>query len=490
MRTPVSDAQVGFHGGLNTVADPSQVQPNELRTAVNGRLTTFGALQKRRGTERIHSVSIGSGNPVRGGFAWKRAASVQELALSNGLLWTATYAMGTTFTSQAGAFDAAAYPCYAPFRDGTVEVCYIADGGPLNKWDGTNVTVNLAGTPSVARIALQNQRLFGISGLDQTLYYSALNNGDTLATGAVDTGSAVIRTYSNQELKALLALGDSLILFHREGISRFTGYTSDDISLATGTRGVSSDVGTIAPDSVVAVENTGYFLSDRGIYRITEAGVVPISIKIENVINNLDQTKFNRVKAVHNRAYREIWFYFPDVGCYVYNYRLDAWTGPMVGIFESTTTTQSLWSTLDATGKPIVLMGGADGFVRLLDTPTFNQDDVSSTGGGGNTIHMTAQLRRMYFGAPEEEKMFRKLQVQANLSSLNTGYSVIYSSSTGAQSVSVPPNTRPVQEIQLSGRGTYLDITVADDDPSPTAPSETSRVTADGVSYGRRYSTV
>lgn len=505
MRQPVTDIQNGFGGGLNTSADISELAPNEMRRAENGRLTVFGAIQKRLGTQRTSAAVVDSAVPVRGGFAWKRVGSTTEMAVTNGKLYVGTYSIGMAWTNKAGALDSTTYPSFAPFRDATQEVCYIADGGLLNKYDGTNLTVNLAGTPSVARIAVQNQRLFGISGVDQTLYYSALNNGDTLATGAVDTGSAVIRTFGNQELRGLLALGESLVLFHRDGISRFTGYTSDDISLATGTRGISSDVGTIAPDSVVAVENTGYFLTDRGIYMVNEGGVAPVSVKIENVINDLDQTQFSRVKSAHHRAYREIWFFFPDIGCYVYNYRLNAWTGPMNGLFASTPA-HALWGSLDAQGKPILLVGGSDGFVRRVDVPGIYSDDVTSAGAGGTAVGLIAQLRRMYFNSPEEEKAFRSAEIQVNLLG-STTYAFQWQTSTqaGSTTLQTTPGTTwggagtvwgsgtwgsggsVSQEVQVAGRGNYFDGIISDDG---AAASVTSRVAVQGISYGRRYGTL
>lgn len=505
MRQPASDLQSGFRGGLNTTADPSELAHDEMRRAENVRLTAFGAVQKRLGSQRTHAAAIGAGAAVRGGFAWKRPTSVTELAVANGQLHTGTYAIPMTWTAQVGALDSTKYLRFAPFRDGSAECVYIADGGLLNKWDGTTLTVNIASTPSVAQIAVQNQRLFGITGTDQTLYYSALNNGDTLGTGATDSGSFVVRTFGNQELTGLLALGDSLIMFHREGVSRFTGYAADDVAIDTGTRGITSDVGTIAPNTIIAVENVGYFLSDRGVYRITEGGVETISTKIESVFSSLDQSQFNRAFAVHHRSYKEVWFYLPDVGCYVFNYRLGSWSGPMTGVF-TTTTPGAFWETTDATSKPIVLFGGSDGFVRRVDATDKYKDDYLSDGTGGTAFSKIAQCRRMYCGTPEEEKAWRKIEVLATVGGSVT-YSVQYSTATGSGSRVLPVQSGTVwggagtvwgtgtwgqggsgsQEIQASGRGNYIDITIVDDG---LAASSTSRVTVQGFSYGRRYATV
>ena len=501
-RPIVADAQPNWAGGLNTTADDSELAENECRRASEGRLTEFGAITRRLGTQRTHASAIGSGNIVRGGYSWQYGSTVQQLAISNGVLNTGTYAIPMTWNAEAGSVSTIAVPSFAAFYETAAEACYIADGGLLNKWDGTTFTNNIAGTPAVTQIAVYNLRLFGCgaSAAPQSLYWSALSNGDTLGNAGSGGGVAIVRTFAQQDLTGLLPLGSSLLLLHRAGISRFTGWSQDDIDIDGGTQGVSADVGTLAPRTGIAVENFGYILSDRGIYRITESGVERISQKIESVIAGLDQTKFPRAFSVHNRARREVLFYLPDIGIYAYNYRLDAWSGPWTGKFTSKVT-HSMWSTLDATSAPIWLWGGSDGFVRRGDAPSIYLDDVLSDGTGGSSYTLAAQAHRFYFGDPISEKSLRFAYVQSNLRG-SANAAVEWSTGTGAGSKTLSASNYPIwgsgtwgtfiwggagsdaQRVQVHGRGNYADFTFSD---SGSVESVCARLEAQAFDMTRRF---
>jgi hypothetical protein len=83
-RQRLRDGQADCRGGLNTAAAADQLAPDEVRRADNAHLTEFGGASKRRGSQRVSVAAVGSGNPVRGGYSWQRAASTQQLAVANG----------------------------------------------------------------------------------------------------------------------------------------------------------------------------------------------------------------------------------------------------------------------------------------------------------------------------------------------------------------------------------------------------------------------
>lgn len=498
----VSDAQVSFIGGLNTAADIPQLKANEIRAAQNARLTDFGGVLKRGGLQRTHSAALNAATIVRNGYGWVRGTNVQQLAMCNGQLFTGTYGIPMTWTGQAGAFDAAVYPSFVGFTDGTNDVAYIADGGLLNKWDGTNVTINIAGTPAVSQIAVYNLRLFGISGSNSTLYWSPLGLGDDLGDVAAGGGLAIIKTYAQQDLIGLLPLGGSLMLIHRNGISRFTGWSQDDIDIDAGTQGVSADTGTVAPRSLVAVENVGYMVSDRGVYEITEFGVRNISKKIEDLFRSLDHSSFSRIIGAHHKTRMEVHFYFPDVGVYVYNYDIQQWSGPFTGAYIDPVT-HAMWPTVDGNSVPIVLTGGADGFVRRVDSPSVYKDDVLSDGTAGTTYPMVVQCHRMFFGDAEMEKSLRFFYIMANavagqtasaswqMEGVTASHDIPQGIATvvwgvGVWGVGVWPqtvNTQP-RRLQAHGHGTFLDLTLTDDSEAAVVYS---RVRAEGFLTGMRY---
>jgi hypothetical protein len=293
------------------------------------------------------------------------------------------------------------------------------------------------------------------------------------------------------------------LIFHATGISVFTGWSQDDIAINSGTRGISADTGTLAPGSLVAVENVGYFLTDRGFYEVTVGGVRPIGMQIESVIRGLDQSQFFRVRSAHNKAFAEVLWYLPDIGIYAYNYRTNGWTGPWTGI-DTAQPIGALWATVDSTNKPIVLSGHADGYVRRLDAPGIGRDDVHSDGTGGTAITMTARPRRFYCEAPEHEKAWRWVMAQVSTGGSQTS-ALQWTTETASGAFTLPfsssgtwgaasgswgsglwnTSSSGSSRAPLSGRGKYLDLVFVDDG---SGVPNLSRLSCVGYDYGpNRY---
>lgn len=503
-RRVVSDQQSDLSGGLNISADSSQLLPNQIRRAQNARLTVFGGLLKRLGSQYLHAAAIGSGNPVRGGFAWEKDDGTQQLlGVSNGLLHYGTYGIPMTWTAVASPAlqSSAVYPSFAAFRDASQQVVYLADGGKLLKWDGATLARS-ATSPNVSRIWVYNQRLYGVSGSDVNLYASGLNNGDDLGYPTGEGVVAPVETFGESALVGGRALGVSNLLFHRGGISRWTGVTQDDIAIQAGTLGVSPDIGTVVPASIVATETEIYFLSDRGFYAVNQGGLRRISTNLDPDLFALFSTAAN-LCAADNRFYREIEYYLPDVGVYSFNYQLQTWTGPWNGGYISPVT-HSLWQAKDASGTPIVLVGTANGFVKQMDVDDIYRDNVLSDGTGGTAITMLCQFRRFFFGSPPSDKALRFAYLLIALNgSANAGlqWSTATASSTFSltQSGGVVWGTPSMvwgsfiwgsgdaQEyrIQLSGRGTYVDFTFTES--GTTTPPLISALRCDAYDYGAAH---
>lgn len=499
-RPVARDLQQSFKRGLNTTADESQLRPDEVREAENARLTEYGGVSKRLGTQRIHDTALDG--PVRAGFTWRKPSPASHLVIANGHLYTAPHgSYPLTVTDQGTGLDPTAHPSLTSFRDTGSDVVYIADGDLLSKWDGTTFTLDLPGTPNVRRLAVHNSRLFGCGdpANPETLYHSGLQNGDTLGSVPGGGGATIIRTFAHEPLTALLAVGQSLLLFHERGISRFTGWGQDDFNVSAGTRGVTQDVGTIAPNSVVGIENVGFFASDRGFYAVTESGVTQISAAIESIIAATPASDLALVSAAHARAFREVWFCIPDRGVLVYNYRLKAWSGPYRGTYE-TASPCVLWDS-DDNNRPLVLFGGADGFVRQADTPQLFRDDVLADGTGGVPIVMSVLCHRMFFRDPASEKALRWIYVTTRLrgsagtvvgweTGEETGSVALQISGTAAlwglsqwNAFTWGPGGSRTERLPAWGRGRYCDVRLVDDGISNPV---FSRVEVSGFDMSRR----
>lgn len=436
-RRVLRDEQQGFGGGLNTISAKTQLSQNEFLEAENASLTEEGAVRICRGSQRLHASAINGANPVYG-TSWRLASSTTEYVLCNGTLYKATYALPvSSWTSVGTGLSTSHIPRFAHFRDGSGERLYFALNG-LRKTDGSTVSSPASTPAGLTQLVVYNQRLYGVTGQDDFIYASDLNNGDTL--GITGSGGVVakVRTFGGQYISGLAVLGGSLLLFHRSAISRFHGMTQDDISIETGTEGVSAVEGTIAPGSIVVIEQDGggdlaLFLTSRGLYAATESGVTSLSNKIENVLANLSQAQWGQVCAVHVRRTREVYFYLPGVGAYIWNYHLKAWSGPRTGGLL-TSQVRSLWETLDSNSNPIVLSGDSAGFVKRLDMPEVFKDDVLSDGTGGATYTFNVRCRRMYCGDPFREKAFSQLYVIGDAGgSVQMQYQAFYTKRTGVK---------------------------------------------------------
>lgn len=502
--TRLADSQPSFDGGLNTVSDDLFVQPNQVRQAGNGRLTEYGGITKRGGTQRTAAALTAS--PILNGFTWRRDApsSPQLLAVTNGTLYTGTYgAFPITWSAQSGVLSTTVPPVFAQFRDFSNDVVYIADGGLLNKWNGTTLTTNIAGTIDASVITVHNQRLWstGNAAAPDSIFYSSLNNGDTLGNGSSGGGQIVVRTFADETIVGLASVNTSLLIFHKRGISRLTGYGQDDIEVAP--QGVTSDVGTIAKNSIVSIGNAGFFISERGLYMVNESEVMPVGTverpdPILAPILSLTSAEFDDIRAAFHRATRELWISIPGYGVYIYHTILRAWAGPWTGAYVDPPTT-ALFEALDINGLPIVLRGDEDGYISLTDAP-IAKDNVLPDDTGGDRYSMVVQLHRLYSGDDALAKSMRYGYITAKLNgsdscSINWQTEQAYGSATLPVSVGGlwgfgtwgsfvwgGPTSKNYR-IQMGGTGYYTDVTITD---SGEALPIFSRFQLESYALGRR----
>lgn len=428
-RKVVGDLIPNFSGGLNSVSNSASLGENQVSLAQNARLTQFGAITKRGGTRRLYVE--GPGNPTVAGLVeWALSDGTRYVIRtgSGGIWWGTMSTPPVTFTQITGSI-ASVDVDFAAFRNATTgDVLYIADGGLLNKLTVAagptfTLTENIASTASCTAIEVFNQRLWGCgdTGSPQSIFYSAINDGDTLGIGASGGGQIIVRTFGQQNVTALQALGTSLLIFHRSGISRLTGFGQDDIEAVPA--GVTGDTGTTAKNSIVRVENTVYYTNVRGLFMATAEQVMPVDTPdkpdpLSIVLPTLTETQLSRVSAVFNRATREILILVPTVGAYVYHTILRSWAGPWDGAYLSSNY-QPVASVGSATNVPVLIKGAtyasATPNIEQLDYPGALVDSQASDGTGGTAIQWTVACRRFFFGDFASMKSFRWGYVLADL---------------------------------------------------------------------------
>lgn len=487
----VRDAQSNFAGGVNAIASIVSIGKNQVQLANNARMTEYGALVKRGGTRRLTS-SVLHASGVQSGFCWRKDDGTAEImAVANGTLYTIPVtAIPMTATAQAGTLASSGAPTFAQFRAGTPDdVVYIADGGALNKWDGTTLTTNIPSTPSTTFVCVHNERLWatGDSTAPQGVYYSALNDGDTLGDAGSGGGIINVRTFGDEVVVGLASINTSLLVFHRRGISRITGYGAADTEADPA--GVTADVGTIAPESIVAFDNIAYFVSDRGLYRANEAAVAPVGTPevpdpLITRLRSMTSTQIANIRSEFNRATRELWIYLPGYGVLVYHTVLQAWCGPFTGTYASGTVNTLFWG-LDSNGLPQLYFGKSDGYVQVADSAT--TDDITAGGTAGSAVSMQVNLRRFYVDDPALIKSWRWLYLTGQFT---TDTTVSWQSNND-----FPPSGGPVnlelstssstQRVPIDGYGQFLQVTIADAGTTSIAVT-IQAVAADGFMLGWR----
>lgn len=511
-RQKVTDAQESFAGGLNTVSDPLALTSGQFRLGRNARHTEYGALTKRFG-----SVSLASGAlpdlPLNG-HSWVRFdGTVEALVVTDaGTLYTlnplATIG-STAWAAEVGTLSTSVVPVFCEFIDGGGdEVVFIADGATIGKWDGTTFDRSVAPIPNFKFIKVHNQRLWGIG--DETapasLFYSALNNGDTTGDLTAGGGEIIVRTFGDERLKALASLGSSLLIFHERGVSRLTGFGQDDVSVDP--EGISTKTGTIAPLSVVETDNMVFFLSDRGVFVANESGVTPLGTPdrpdpLLPIVVRLTPAQLAAVRGVLSRKTQEVWFNVPGTGTYVYHLILGVWSGPWT---EEHTNIACMWETpAGASAEVYVALGLTTNVVRLGDVR-----DVGTDGGSlaaptsGTVVPWRVQCRRLEFKDESETKKLRFGYVTAILEGgavIELSWVTNFGAYSGQNMTGTLIGTWDATEtwdiaevwasgldsqnyqVHLAGIGNYVDFTLSHDG---TDIPVISRLKIDAFALGRR----
>ena len=508
-RPRVVDRQEGFGGGLNTSADPSQLQPNQFRAGENGRLTVYGAFAARNGTRRLTGTALAGA--IQNGFTWYRLTATVLLVVVNGTLYAATQvpftnpesllseasdflvtedadflvteSSYTTFTAVTGALSATQTPDFAAFRSGSTECVFIADGGPLNSYDGSTLTTNIASTPGCVSLAVYNKRMYGVTGTDQGVYYSALEDGATLGIGASGGGQALIRTFSNQRTTAVANNGNALLIFHENGISRWTGYTVDDISIDETATGVSGQVGTVAPLSVVETVKGVFFLGNDGFYVVGDGRPERISVPIDATVRQLTGNQIRQTRGCHVGQYKEVRWFVPDVGVLAFNYEQGVWSAIDTGGYLSPVTT-ALWESQDESGRPILMRGDSAGHVSQCDLTDTYLDNIALDGTGGDVYEVFVQCHRLFSGDTAGEKSLRKGYIVGDTGG-SQAITIEWTTAQGTETYTLDPTTQSqnLLEFPLSGRGNSVDVTIRD---AGSVGAVYSSLEVEGFSMGRR----
>lgn len=510
-RQKVEERQLSFDGGLNTVSDLSALGPNQFRRSLNARIAEYGGITKRNGS--VIKTDVNVGEIVDGLFLWnKDDATSETLAVSDGHLFTnPDIEDGEYPWDDEGAIsssgDASPGSVFQKFRNSSGDIVYIAAGGFLNSWDGATLDASVTSV-DVTTIRVHNQRLWGAGDPDfpNTLFYSGLNDGDTIADTGGGGGEIIVRTFGSSRIVGLASVGTSLLIFHERGISRVTGFGQDDTTVEP--QAITADTGLIAPNSIVEVDGGVFFVSDRGVYFATEGGVRRIGTAdrpdpIQPLLSSDAYTEAYdtglSIRGCFRRATNEIIFLVPGYGAFVYNLVLSAWVGPWTGEWLDVTCLTT--GSPEQTTLERLITGFSNGACRYSDDQRSRRDGADlSVIGSGEPIEWLVGFRRFFLGDESTVKAYRHGYLTALLPSSSTlevswrtdnrEYSYSLAAPTGATwgrfvwgfftwGRAGSKNFR----IPMGGNGYFVDVTIACvDDGKPLV----SRLMVEGFNLGRR----
>lgn len=519
MRVPrskpmLSDGQEGFTG-YNSDGLYTRLNANDIALMNNVRVLRDGSVAKRPGM-------VGVANNITGQFplfaaAWNRATAGGEIIVSGGASGSgkvykvvvtgnagATTSLSTTSVLHTGA---------AHFRDGTAECLYMACGsGKLSKWDGTTFSDRSIGlTLNLKYVWVYNQRLFGVTASDQTLYWSGLNNGDSIGDTTGGGGSATVRTYGGAVLVGGFALGSSNILLHRNAVSIFRGTTFDDINITAGVAGHSPTLGAVSERGYTVVGDTGYMMTTEGLAVITEAGVMLVKETgiIDPCADDLRQFPANgaRVSMAYNVRAEELWIWTGggttgNGTCSYYIYRPIArkFTGHSTGIGGAADDAQQFVAAYLNTGAPQFLVnnnGALYGFDFVVQTGSSSYEKYDDVNSAYNSFF---RCRRLFTSDAKSEKAWRWLYVTMGQSYTTFGVAPVAAGTDSKCKVTYQPvggssvtQSTPtilserVNILPLSGTGPAIDITITDASTSNTSQGwRCTAVSVEGASLGER----
>lgn len=496
-RQEVVDVQASFAGGLNTVSDPSALQPNQARQLKNLRLTTFGAAIKRLGTQLVSTAGFAIIPrralywPSQNGLVFGGEGSASVYITSGTTIPVTAAAFPTHVTAQDAVYD------FAIFTNGTAETLYLVSAdahgiygsvtvSSLQSTSGGALSAAMPNVPTpITGLCVYNSRLWGwASMLNNNLYYSNLSTatssvgGDSLGVAALSGGVTVVTTFGQSAIVACLTVGASLLIFHQRGISRLTGFGQSDITVSP--QALAPDVGLWSRTAIDTYNGIAYFVTARGLYMASENEVVPVATPTSPdplipILKTLSLSR-NGVIVKFNRDTSEVWVYLDGIGVYAYHTVLNAWTGPFTGVDYSTVGgLQCLAEIIDANGFPHLWAGGVGAsllsFMQCDTNGGAGYTDRSPADGsaGGSIWTSVLQCRRM-FGmgiGPTIAKIWKKVKVLATLdSAILANYPTCASASvyggTNTVTFTTPTSTEQVYTNAAGGAGPWLDVTITD----------------------------
>lgn len=300
-----------FAGGLNTLDDPTEVEPTEV-TACSNVDFYDGRVEKRSGTEQKGNT-IGTATEILGLHSFRRSGANKLIAVydtnayyDDSGTWTSIKSGLTTDLDMA----METFTGYTYFTNGT-DTCF--------KWDGTTVS-DVSDMPKGTMLAVYRNMLVtaGETSNEYRFYYSNIGDGDTW-----DEGTDYVDVRTGKEKEPITALGivnDRLVIFKERSVHMWD--ETQRVQIASG-------IGVESPRAVVSTGNELIFWGKDNVYVTTGSRVVAIGDKIQPTIQALNRDRFTEIASGYYKD--DVYFAVTESGettntqIFIYNIPLKSW---------------------------------------------------------------------------------------------------------------------------------------------------------------------
>lgn len=387
-----------FGGGFASDFGPSaDIPPNQsgdiilpfLVEAENVFFELDGGPHKIGGTDKLNTVTIESGEQIRGLFDfWRQGTSAsptQKRVVHAGTKILADAADGTFVAIKTGLTDEAV-PCYTIFNDHLIISSDSITDVPQS-FDGTTCA-NLGGTPprfSFSEVHKNHVWAAGDASLPSRLHYCAqYDETKWEADGAATAGHIDIDPNDGDRITAIASHKNDLWVFkgpYKGSIHRITGSAntgSDSFNRITFIDGI----GAVSHNTLFRMrDDLGYMWTDGTIHSLAATAAYgdfnesALSRPIHRYLKeHLNHTYLKRAWAATHVAKNQVCFTLPiDTSTFC--------NQVLMMDFSRQTVWWAKWPALNANciariidatqaSQPVLMIGGRDGFVRKTDMVT------------------------------------------------------------------------------------------------------------------------
>jgi hypothetical protein len=392
--------QYDFSRGPNYTDGPLGLADTELAETDN--FYYEGGLKTIPGATRLLATTAmgGSPNAITGIFHYEQKDGTQKfvvttdggrMAYQNGSAWTN---ISTTLSTVAKT-----YWSWSVFNDTLIAA---SGSNAVKKWDGTTFA-DLGGTPPQGRFVSVHTDyvlLAGHTSAPSKLRYSDTNDPNTWPAG----NSLNVGLDDGQIITGLQRLGDVTVVFKERSIYSLSGASPTDFQIDA----TLSEVGCIAPNSIVLTDAGIFFWSEAGPAMFNGFRTVLLQRRLRALMDAVDWTNPTKISAAYYPYRKQLLVSYqrtgqsaPDRILLLDMYRLGDDNSP-TNFWPILYGASQLGDAEDSAGRHRVYIGTAAGHVNAWD---------SGTTFDTNTIVSRARSRPYTIGRPDRVQGARNIDL-------------------------------------------------------------------------------